>query len=160
MTGIGIQIDADGIGAASAALRNIGSPEAREMLLEAAGAIAESAARERIADTKQAPDGTPWAPWSAKTAERYLDEGRSGNSLLHKDGHLRDSIAWNIGPRADFVEVGSNRVYAAIQQLGADDASAGHGIPARPYLGLSAQDAADIEAAALMRLTRLLEGRR
>lgn len=160
MTGIGIQIDADGLGPASDALRNLGSPEAREMLLEAAGAVARSAAIDRLGETKQGPDGTPWAPWTEATKERYLKRGRSGNSLLQYVGDLTDSVTWDIGPRAEFVEVGSNQPYAAIHQLGAADAEPGHGIPARPFLGLSPENRAEIERGALLRLTRLLEGRR
>jgi phage virion morphogenesis protein len=137
-------------------LRNLGSPEAREMLLEAAGAILESSARGRIGETKQGPDAAPWAPWTID----YDKTREARNSLLQGEGDLHDSLGWSIGPRADFVEVGSNLPYAAIHQLGAADASPVHGIPARPYLGLSPEDSADIEAAALMRLTRLIEGRR
>ena len=53
-----------------------------------------------------------------------------------------DSIQFIAG--ANEVEVGTNLIYGAIHQFGG--AEVGIDIPARPYLGISAENAADIEA--------------
>lgn len=104
-------------------------------LADDAGAILESSTRERF-DTKVAPDGTPWVPWS----EAYDDTREDWHSLLVEEGDLRDSIAsYSSGTE---VEVGSNLIYAAHQHFGGDEI--GSGIPARPYLGLSDQDETDL----------------
>lgn len=120
-----------------------------------------------------APDGTPWAPLEESTLARKRRKGRI-MKILQERGHLRGSIrAQLLGKTA--VAVGTNRVYAAAQQFGADITQAarseifqrnryvrggkkgrfkkgtisGRGftfgerrihIPARPFLGVDAQD--------------------
>lgn len=154
MAGVGVTYDVDGLAGIEGALRSLGSADARVEVLEVVGAIAESAARERIADTKTAPDGEPWAPWAARTARRRQDR----HSLLSFEGDLADSLGWEVAADGSQVEIGSPLVYAAVHQLGSEEDDP-HPIPARPYLGFSPDDQAAAEAAALARLTRLLEGR-
>lgn len=108
---------------------------------------------------EEAPDGTPWAPLKKSTINRKLLKGvRKGNNgkrsstiksgrwkpqvfrnfgnlrILHESGNLQDTIAYQSDKQS--VEVGSNRIYAATHQFGADDRK----IPARPFLGLSEDD--------------------
>ena len=59
---------------------------------------------------------------------------RFGAVVLHSA--LRGTLAYQVG--ADWVEVGSPLVYGATHQFGRGP------IPARPYLGLSADDEVDI----------------
>jgi len=60
---------------------------------------------------------------------------RKGKTLINK-GHLRDSYAYQLTP--DGVEVGSNKVYAAIHHFGG---KTGRGLrvtlPPRPVLGMT-----------------------
>jgi phage virion morphogenesis protein len=89
----------------------------------------------RFGSQGPAPDGTPWPKLSPRTLKR-----KKHPKILTESGHLRGSIRSQLlGSRA--VAVGTNRVYAAIHQLGGQ---AGRGrkvtIPARPYLGVSAAD--------------------
>jgi phage virion morphogenesis protein len=106
-------------------------------LLDAVGAEVESQTRRRIAEERQAPDGTPWAAWSP----RYAATRHGGHSLLQAGGGLLDSIQYLVAAAA--VEVGSNLVYAAIHQFGGAEAGKPQ-LPARPYLGLSPDNLADL----------------
>jgi phage virion morphogenesis protein len=76
--------------------------------------------------------------------------------VLTDRGHLADSIAYQLLAGGQGVAVGTSRIYGATQQFGAERGAFGadrHArpipwgdIPARPFLGLSAQDRADILA--------------
>ena len=120
-----------------------------------------------------APDGTPWAPLKPATLKR-----KRGKGILRESDLLRDSVHYQLLGPSTLAE-GSNRVYAAIQQLGGavvhgareavlhfrryksgqtlfakprqahfgQKASIGEHmthIPARPYLGVSAENAVEI----------------
>ena len=86
-------------------------------------------------ETGTGPGGQAWPP--------SIRAGKTGGQTLVDTGRLRDSITHIAG--RDFVEVGTNVIYAAIQQLGG---RAGRGlaanIPARPYLDVDAGDKAEI----------------
>lgn len=104
--------------------------------------------RRRIRDTKTAPDGTPWKP------------NRAGTSTLLDSGALLRSIDFLVeGGQAI---IGTGLVYARIHQRGgkivAKTAKAlrflfggkivfarSVTIPARPYMGVSAEDARELE---------------
>lgn len=98
-----------------------------------------------------APDGTRWAPKSPVTLARY--GARRSNRidtrpLFGPSGALSSTIAYEAG--RDSVSVGSNMIYAAAMQFGAAQGAFGRTsrggpipwgrIPARPFLGLSAED--------------------
>lgn len=103
------------------------------------------------------PAGTKWAPKSATTLARY--GARKSNRvdvrpLFGPSGMLSSQIFHEA--RAQEVEVGSNLVYAAVQQFGAGKGQFGTmsngspipwgNIPARPFLGISAKDEQNILA--------------
>jgi phage virion morphogenesis protein len=109
------------------------------------------------------PDGSPWAPLKASTLKR-----KKHSKILTESGHLRGSIRYQLqGPSA--LAIGTKRVYAAIHQLGGKTSPSvikpktkkalfwpgaahpvksvrhpGSVIPARPFLGVSAQDSTKI----------------
>jgi phage virion morphogenesis protein len=120
-----------------------------------------------------APDGTPWAPLAASTRRK-----KKHPKILTESGQLRGSIRYQV-LGANAVAVGTNKVYAAIQQLGGEIVQgarselftrkryvrgtkkgrfkkgtvAGQGftfaerriaIPARAFLGVSAQDGEEL----------------
>lgn len=103
-----------------------------EEFLDAVGQTIEDAARRRITDTKQAPDGTRWKPWS----QRYAATRGPQHSLLRNEGHLADSMDHIVDGTTVFV--GSNLVYAGRMLFGDDGfvgpVRGGGRIPARPYL--------------------------
>lgn len=94
-------------------------------LLDAIGQQQEDAARKRIRDTKQGPDGQRWSPWSPAYS---LTRGPQ-HSLLVGEGNLADSMDHQVDGKT--VVVGSNLVYAG-RHLHGDEGEGG--IPARPYL--------------------------
>jgi len=127
------------------AMRDVGmSPRP---LLDDVGAKMEVATVLRF-ETNVAPDGTPWKP--------SLRAKVTGSKTLVMTTQLRDSISYVV--EDDAVEVGSNAIYARIHQEGgvitAKDggalrfelATGGFAtvksvtIPARAYLGVSAED--------------------
>ena len=107
----------------------------------------EQIGEELVRSTKQrfgegiAPDGTPWARNSPVTLARKTD----ARPLFGPNGRLNQDIFHDAGPQQ--VEVGSNRVYAAMMQFGGTKANYPHlwgDIPARPFLGLSDEDESNI----------------
>lgn len=112
-------------------------------LLDNIGALLESNVRRRIGDEKTAPDGTPWPDWS----DAYSDTRHSGHDLLQNENELLDSIAFDTDPAGKSVAVGSNLVYAAVHNFGGDELPASNpasNIPQREFLGVSAEDEADM----------------
>jgi len=97
------------------------------------------------------PDGAAWTPSYRASSE--------GGKTLVKEHHLKDSITHD--PSRDEVRVGTNVLYAAVHQFGATiRAKTSRGlrfrsggnwvtkkqvtIPARPFLGVSRDDQAEI----------------
>jgi phage virion morphogenesis protein len=101
----------------------------------------ESQTRRRIEAEKRSPDGQPWADWSPG----YAETRHGGQSLLEGSGHLLDSIASFVD--GEIAGWGSNLVYAAIHQFGglAGMAPGPAAIPARQYIGVSADDHAELQ---------------
>jgi phage gpG-like protein len=123
------------------------------------GEVIRNSTRQRF-KTETAPDGTKWAQNSDITLMRYLQE-RSGSfrkkatatggqgltskgakriglkKILTNRGFLADTLAYQVGADGRSVAIGSNRVYAAMQQFGGTRAQWPHlwgNIPARPFL--------------------------
>jgi len=94
---------------------------------------------------KKAPDGTPWARNTAVTIAR---KGR--DNPLYQSGMLQGQLRWQLADGNKAVEVGSNRIYAAVQQFGQPKGASGRtrrggpipwgDIPARPFLGVAPDD--------------------
>lgn len=103
-------------------------------LLAGIGAELESQTRRRIQDEKTSPEGHEWTPWS----DKYSETRHQNQSLLISEGDLLDSIQFETDSFE--VAVGSNKIYAATHQYG--DPS--RNIVDRPYLGLSAENEADL----------------
>ena len=113
-------------------------------MLNAIGEALVSGTLERFAN-EESPDGKKWEPsgraWTQGLKSR---RGRMGKTL-QDTGRLRSSIDYAV--TADSVLVGSEVEYARIHQMGGR-AGRGHTakIPARPYLGVSKADKAEIKA--------------
>lgn len=120
--------------------------------LRGIGEYLASSSQDRFG-TQTAPDGSAWTPlshWYRETKPANKDK------VLTLRGYLRSSIHWQVLP--DQVLVGSNLEYAAIHQFGgvirpkkAKALKVGGRvvsqvkIPARQYLGISAEDATESE---------------
>ena len=94
----------------------------------------ESSTRERFR-MQIGPDGNRWKP--------SLRVQLHGGKTLTKDGHLSGSLTSRSSSK--FAEWGTNRIYAAIHQLGGN---AGRGLRSkivpRPYLGVNDENDSDI----------------
>lgn len=133
--------------------------------MRAIGEILTESAKQRFSDSI-APDGSRWKPnapatvlatlarisgaYSKKTG-RLTKKGAavaSNKKPLVATGILQDTIRHNLINGGDGVEVGTNRFAgewdggAAVHQFGSKDGK----IPARPFLGISADDETDILA--------------
>jgi phage virion morphogenesis protein len=137
-----------------AALRRVGGVfSSPAPLLRDIAALGEASTRLRFR-TQTAPDGTPWKP--------SLRAQITGGRTLTDRGHLADSLSSRAD--ANTAQWGVNRIYAAIHQFGGTIrakaggalrfplAGGGYAVvkavtmPARPYLGISPDDADDIVA--------------
>lgn len=109
-------------------------------VMEDIGEYLVRSTKKRFADGT-APDGAAWAANSPVTLARKTDP----RPLFGTSGTLNQQIFHEAG--SDFVEVGSNRVQAAMMQFGGTKAQFPHlwgNIPARPFLGLSAEDETNV----------------
>lgn len=84
------------------------------------------------------PAGEKWVDLSPAYKARKKKKTRRG--ILVLDGHLRDELAYQIV--AGDLEFGTNLIYGATHQFGDETRN----IPARPFLGLSTEDEAEVLA--------------
>lgn len=105
-----------------------------QRLFDVLGGELENQTRRRISSEKTDPDGETWDEWS----EAYEKVRPQKGGLLDLDGGLVDSIAHETS--SDAITVGSNLVYALVHQDGWEEKK----IPARPYLGVSDENLADL----------------
>lgn len=104
-------------------------------LLDELGAELATSTQDRF-DSGTAPDGSNW-PSSASANKR-------GGKTLVDSGDLVGSITHQ--PTKDYVDVGTNKVYAAIHQFGGKTGRGGAtSIVERPFLGISDSDEKVIE---------------
>lgn len=115
-------------------------PSERKELLGSIGVEMETQTKERFAE-KKTPDGDDWADIAESTKNYYQKKfgtKNPGNGILWRQGSLMDSITHETDSWS--VTVGATKVYAAVHQFGWKEKN----IIARPYLGLSNDDKADI----------------
>lgn len=175
MTGVQIRIEDEAVNAAIDRVAKAGG-DTRPLMEEFVGAMLFSV--ERRFETESSPDGQPWAPLSPRTAAKRIGGKRRGTeNKLRVSGRLYQSITGEASARE--AAVGSNLLYAAIQQTGGtiempqrqatvrlrkvkgrtrfakktherkremDVTIGAHTItiPARPYLGFSDDDRAEL----------------
>ena len=145
-----IDIEYDDTKVRAAFNRLLGATDDMTPVMRSIGEHLVNTTRERFRDEKS-PGGEAWAPLSAVTLARKT---RNKDKVLTEDGHLAGTISYIPGP--NFVDVGSPRIYAATHQFGALKGQFGFAafdtragafeipwgdIPARPFLGISDDDA-------------------
>lgn len=96
---------------------------------------------------KVAPDGSPWAPLSAVTLAK-----KKGTGILREKGTLQDTLRKQV--TSTELAFGTDRPYGAVHQFGQKKGASGKtgkgssipwgDIPARKYLGLSADDEIEV----------------
>lgn len=128
---VSVQAASDALGGIETAL----GPEGLPPLLADIGEYLMRSTRDR-ADAEESPDGIPWAPLSPRY-KRRKERLRPGIGMLHFDNHmLGDRFTYQVA--SPFLYVGTSVPYGARQQWG------GGGIEPREWLGLSADDEAEI----------------
>ncbi|QRE74386.1 phage virion morphogenesis protein [Methylobacterium aquaticum] len=146
--GVSITIDASEFGMAADRLRQFVSFDPAPLMEEIA-ALGESQTRRRISEEKTAPDGTPWEP------------NRNGTPILTETGqHLLASVAFYAsseeavwGAAWEFAHIhqegaviaAKNAPYLVFFSGGAWHSAKSVTIPARPFVGLSDDNRAEIE---------------
>ena len=103
-------------------------------MLDAVGSEVVAQTQLRIQFEKTDPAGDDWDEWSPK----YAATRHSGHSLLMNEGDLLESIQHVVN--GNDLEVGSNRPYAKDQNFGDPLKN----LPARQFLGLSAENRDDV----------------
>ncbi|MXY06033.1 MAG: phage virion morphogenesis protein [Gammaproteobacteria bacterium] len=144
-----INLDIDDAEVLDAFNRILRAGQDMEPVMRDVGEALLNSTRERF-NSQTAPDGSPWAPLSETTKQR---KKRNRDKVLTEHGDLRRDISYRVGP--DFVEVGSSRIYGGTHQFGAERGAYGEtfrgspipwgDIPARPFLGVSDDDARAID---------------
>jgi phage gpG-like protein len=147
MSGVRIEVTTEGLDAVMERLAGL-SDLNRAVLLDQLGGLVETQTKKRIADEKRSPDGKPWKP------------NIEGNSILFREGYLLGSVR-HVGDASE-VRIGSGLIYAAIHQFGGTILpkkarklvftlkgktvfATRVAMPARPYLGVSVENAVEIE---------------
>lgn len=116
------------------------TPSERKFLLGSVGEEMITQTKDRFAE-KKTPDGDEWADIAQSTKDYYKRKFGTtdpGNGILWRQGGLMDSMTQEVGSWN--VLVGATKIYAAVHQYGYMQ----KGIPARTYIGLSADDKAEI----------------
>lgn len=148
MDGVRIVLEIEGLAQVVGYVGRLAGADTQQLMTDIGG-LMESSMRERVEETKTAPDGSAWPP------------NQAGTSILLETGqHLRDSFAFFATP--DMAEAGSSWEYAHVHQEGAvitpKSAPAlafmmgnqlvhakSVAIPARPFAGMSDENARAIE---------------
>lgn len=150
MAGVAFTHQVEGLQALADRLSQLQAAQVNE-LLEQVGATVESQTRRRLSEEKEAPDGSPWEELSDDWQARKSQQSSGG--LLEYQGHLLDSMAYQVN--GDEVSIGTNLIYGAIHQFGGDPV--GIPVPARPYLGLSAENERELSEVIEAWLNQLLK---
>lgn len=134
MSGVALRYDLRGIERIRERLARLTKLD-RNRFLDEIGATIETQTKVRIEEEKKSPAGEAWPKWSP----RYAVTRHGGHKLLENEGHLYDDI--NHLVHGSEIEIGTDMVYGATHQFGDGDRN----IPARPYLGVSKDNEAELE---------------
>lgn len=141
-------------------------------LMQDIGELLANSTEERFQEGA-GPDGTPWAPKSQTTIDRYRTNESLGTNasipfqpLIGASRRLSSEIHYQVTARS--VEIGSSLIYAAVQQFGAGKGAFGTAannspipwgpIPARPFIGVSDEDETAVVATVDEWLARISGG--
>jgi phage virion morphogenesis protein len=119
------------------------SPRERTQLLHDIGEEVVVQIQNRLTVDKEDPEGNPWQAIAEKTDRYYKKYFPEAKPPLWRKGELLDTLESQINDSWSIL-VGATKEYAATHQFGRPEAN----IPARPYLGISKDDAEEIAAIA------------
>lgn len=125
----------------------------RAALMKSLGNEIVEQSRSRILETQEDPEGNKWQDYADSTLRGLKAKGlEKVVSLLNREGYLHQSIDVQQSGQWS-VLVGSAREYAGVHQWGYKPKN----IPARAYLGLSADDISDLTELAEIFLKRRMQ---
>ncbi|MFV0678997.1 phage virion morphogenesis protein [Ottowia sp.] len=130
MAGTHFSIDTSGLEPLAARLRGLATMDTAA-LMPRIGEHLLASTRKRFS-TETAPNGAPWAALKHPSRKKHKKD-----KILTLRGFLRGS-GLRYQPEKRSVAVGTNLIYGATHQFGRDN------IPARPFLGLSDADRAEL----------------
>ena len=148
MSGVGIVVDLSGLKFAESLLARIVNFDEGE-LLTSIGDMGENQTKRRITDEKTAPDGSAWPPNREGTSILV----RAGGHLLSQVGYIVGSgqvqwgAAWEFAHiHQDGAKISAKNARALFFKIGGKTVAAKSvTIPARPFVGLSADNRKEIE---------------
>lgn len=135
MSGARVIVGGNARPALKAALESLKGDRA-ELMLRDIGEYLVNSTRER-ARRHVSPSGQRWQPLSP-AYKAYKQRKRPGKPILEFDFHMLGDM-FSAHPEGTTLLVGTNAVYGATHQFGRGK------IPARPFLGLSDADLAEID---------------
>jgi phage virion morphogenesis protein len=153
VSGVGLQFSLDHFAEVQRRVSAVIDMDKRQ-LMDRLGAEAVTQIQRRIADEKTSPDGVAWPAWS----DAYAATRHAGHSLLQSENHLLQSMTHVVEMTGKDVDVGTNLIYAAIQNFGGAEVGK-PGLPAREYMGFSQENRMDLAAVASDWLDQHLQGR-
>ncbi|MDR2561898.1 MAG: phage virion morphogenesis protein [Holophagales bacterium] len=143
--GIQIKVELNAEAAAGSLANLLGYIESGKLMEDVGTEVAQYSQHRILSGDNTAPDGSLWAALSPSTLKAKAAKGFGDKGTLIQRNSLYKAIMPGNATK-DHVEVGSSLAYALIHQFGG---KAGKGrkvtIPARPYIGLSAQEKANLE---------------
>lgn len=133
------RIEIDGQGFAGALNRALAAAQDMTPLMDDIAGILEDEAQSAFRE-ERSPEGDGWARLSQVTIALREKSGHWPGQILQRSGRLAQSISTQVTPTS--ATVGTNVIYAAVQQFGAarrefKGVAPWGRIPARPFLGLS-----------------------
>lgn len=118
-------------------------------LLDIIGKLLKASTEKRITTTKLDPQGRAWKPWSFATFLARSKKGNAGRGLLYDSGNLARNISYTVQGQQVLVGVNAGAApYARFLQSGTPN------MPARPFVGISADDNQAIRLAVQQYLTK------
>ena len=106
--------------------------------LEEIGKILQANTLARILFTKKGPDNKAWPAWAPSTAAARAKKGTAGHGLLYDSGNLANSIKFQVQGKQVIVGSDGSAPYGVFLQEGTPK------MPARPFIGVSKEDQAEI----------------
>ncbi|WP_041977552.1 phage virion morphogenesis protein [Xenorhabdus nematophila] len=113
-------------------------------ITRAVAAVLASESEDAFANQADPTTGQPWSPLTPRYQAKLAARGYNGPLLQRTQGGLALSLSTTYD--AASAAIGSNKIYAPIHQWGGLPTMppGPAAVPARPYMGLSAQGIADI----------------
>ncbi len=130
-----IQVDDRKLLDALRAVDNVLDGDGRELMLDDMGEYLLTSTRDRAA-LEVSPAGVPWLPLSRDYAKRKARKHPDAPILVLDRHMLGDMLSYQVSDQVLYV--GTAAIWGATHQFGRG------GIPARPWLGVSAVDAVEL----------------